>query len=1194
MCIRDRYAGLLIKTGKGALAFDLLERKYGTLRVMMFCRTVPEFRDPQDNRLFREYREKTAGIEKSLAEISRLLEAGEAPDSEKLKKENEKLEVLWRETGAFIDETVRKRPLTGSYMTVNTAAPGPGEAFFRFFIHEGEVYGWAVTREKREFKKLGTAGEASPAGEIEKLYAGHADKRRVTVLDEHFLFLWNNPGLKPALSGTMLAPSMERARYLTGKKETALSSVFYSGKGLRERLAGGEKYGSLLVSEGDGQGKNLRLYDMVARTADRDAAMRLFKGEMRPAVFIGEYKNGDIAGLRMFMEAGLYAGVKSMVLHGGIDPAGLAGLVRRMMGETGLRAPASSGETTVLRIGDAERLVPARYGKEGQAVGNVFKLFDLAFREGNLAEASIFLEKWKEMASTAPGTGTRYSLLRALMEHATGNKSAALEMAEKARQLSAGQADGVHAEALSLKLYLLLSAGRLKEVQESMDREGSALDGTMDSAIYRTVLSVAKGEEDGAPETDGLKPLINRDLLLLLLADYYGLAGMEDKERAAVKGLTFDYPLPERELCRAVVAGAVIPERFRTERSIGLAGIIDGRADLESLLKASARLAEKRGRYDDVSGLPVLAAVRALVKKSRFDQVDALLGLFDLDQLHRAGQWADTVSLGLMMEAIYSAEEKNGDSLNTIARALSSLGDREIAVVRKHLLFRQASIIASLDRYHEAYETAGAGVKLLAPKDRALGIEYGLLLAECEISLGRFDEAAARMDLLEKSAMGDEYLYALFMLKARLETAKVLKKKQATEGEWGQIEKHVRSGLEVLDRSPEGLVKYNRLGLVFQSVDFLISYKMSRGDYLDALVYAEVKKQLSLRAAFPGARQDYAVPDGARKEFKSLKDRLAGGGRFVELLNAYPGLQANALVAMVPAGIFQKKIPDDAVVLYLVRNGNDVLAWVIARQFIEPLRLKDAYRRAAQASLAYRDALATFKNTVAVSRELHSVFGPLERFYRGRGTVILCVDGPLEKVPFEIMGTSSMLEESHRVVYLSSMLSALRNYRAGETRVSLLEAEEDRLYGDLEVMAMKQLGIPLAGVAAIGSNLGHVLPALRYDPMNRRLLVKNRPFTDAVRGASALYFSSVGLSGALSFGDISLYGSLLGVRGAVYNDTDIRDVNGALFVDGYYEALKGGKGLSAAFGSGKTRMREKKRFSYPAYWTGMRLYLNGL
>ncbi|RPI89496.1 MAG: CHAT domain-containing protein, partial [Spirochaetales bacterium] len=471
-----------------------------------------------------------------------------------------------------------------------------------------------------------------------------------------------------------------------------------------------------------------------------------------------------------------------------------------------------------------------------------------------------------------------------------------------------------------------------------------------------------------------------------------------------------------------------------------------------------------------------------------------------------------------------------------------------------------------------------------------LVIPLELLLLENEISLGRFDEASARETSLGGIPAG--YRYVRELLGARLELARILKKGDASEEKWLRVESRVLAGLRALDASADVLSAFDRIDLVEQSLDFMISYRMSRRDYLSALAYAETKKQLRLRSRFPGLSS--GIQGEAAEEFKGIRDRITGRDRFLRLLNASPALQAGAIAGILPVEIFQRGIPDTAIVIYLVKNGKDILGWTIARQFIEPVRIKDGYDRALLLAERYREAIGVFGSVATVSRDLAALLKPFENYYRGKESVIFIVDNELEQVPFEITGEKRLLDESHRVAYCTSIISALRDYDAIRPRVSLVGKPRGSLYHEIERVAIHQSGIAWGAETALRSGVGHLMVELAYNPLTGALSLGGNAYGDIVKGGSLLYLPSGDALGVVGHSEFALYASVHGARALVINDAAVHDVNNAVFVDIFYRELAAGTQVIAAFERAKQGVRSRRQFSHPAYWAGMRLYLNAL
>jgi len=62
----------------------------------------------------------------------------------------------------------------------------------------------------------------------------------------------------------------------------------------------------------------------------------------------------------------------------------------------------------------------------------------------------------------------------------------------------------------------------------------------------------------------------------------------------------------------------------------------------------------------------------------------------------------------------------------------------------------------------------------------------------------------------------------------------------------------------------------------------------------------------------------------------------------------------------------------------------------------------------------------------------------------------------------------------------------------------------------------------------------------------------------------------------------------------VYSSPSVSDVNVSLFASDFYSKMLKGMGCAEAFTAASREIMAKEKFSHPAYWAGMRLYLNRL
>jgi hypothetical protein len=256
--------------------------------------------------------------------------------------------------------------------------------------------------------------------------------------------------------------------------------------------------------------------------------------------------------------------------------------------------------------------------------------------------------------------------------------------------------------------------------------------------------------------------------------------------------------------------------------------------------------------------------------------------------------------------------------------------------------------------------------------------------------------------------------------------------------------------------------------------------------------------------------------------------------------------------------------------------------------------LRNGFTRVQGILSRYDSASSRRISTIGVSRELSELFKPLERYYTGKDLVIIISDDDLESVPFEIIGRQIVLDESHTIVYLSSILSALRRYNSGNREVSLIDADSREIYHELELVALRETGISFKSSDRIDSGIGHIHSTVLFNPVMGEFFLDEMRYRNLIRAPEIIYLPSAGFVEQRGYNDFTLFSSLRGIRAVVINDARIHDVNNAIFVDTLYGEMVQGKNLIEAFKRAKRSIRDSGRYSHPAYWAGIRLYLNGL
>jgi len=1194
----DEFAAMLVRRGDARGALSVLERKGAVQRVLSVSAASPAFYDAKDLSAYRRALSLGASYSDLAGERSRLLEsdAGRTAEAVRLDKsiaDNER-EFAKLLAGLERDGSAVARYLRPSRVALPEIGTG---AAFRVLFADGSVHGWRAAGRVVEHRILGATGRKGReelGEEVRKFFVAPAGEAapRFMVFDEHSEALLKllGPSAFPAF---MFTASMAEAGERTVPRAGGVTSLYADDPRLADRLAAEPALERLFIRGGEsGEGELSRYSALVvsAGSKKRFSPASLFAKRMDAELLVLNMDSLVSEEALLAAEAARYAGAASLVLCREPDQKALVRLVEKAIvsGRGSINNAAEGKDGTALAFGMAGEGIAGR-PKDVSRGAALYTGFLEKMRGGDALRARVYLDRWSDSVRGDPGAPALYALHSAELALLSDEPAAAAADIDRVLSGGAEVPADVRERGEAWRAYLLLYRGLIDEAAGSIAREKEGM-----PAEYRALefaVGIAKGHGHTAEiPTKALSEcgrLLSSDRLRLLLAEYLYASGRVSDARLLAAGIGAGSSFSPREACKiALLGGRTTGLEARERRAAGILALFN-EVDGDRIRNLAFPLLEENGRYDRLSPFPIAAAVERYIQRQRFAGVRALLGAIDLERIAAGAFWMDLFPVFTRLHELSAAERRYEEAL-TVLEAMKPAAERvNVPVIRASYGYVLGSELYRASRFQDSYGQARAARALISG-EHPLAARLEILLLENEISLGRFGEASARAEALR--AKEGELRYVVGLLDARLELARIIKKKQATEEEWAAVESRILEGLGALDANPGVLGQFGLKDLAEQSLDFMISYRMSRGDYLAALVFAENKKQLRLRSRFPGVSA--RLPRDAVLEFGGIRDRAAGSERFIGLLNANPALQAGALARTIPVEAFQRRIPENAVVLYLVRNGNDILGWTIARQFMEPVRIQGGYGRALELAERYRDATGSFGGVAAVSRELAALLKPFENYYRSRKSVILIVDGDLEQVPFEIAGERNMLGETHSVAYCSSIISALRDYERLRPGLSLIGGKGEALYHDLERVALRQSGIPWSAEKPAGPGIGHLMGDTLYNPLMGTLSIGGAPFGESVGRASLLYLPSGEAFGVMGYSEFALFAGIGGARALVINDAAVHDVNNAVFVDILYRELTSGAGPAAAFEMAKQGVRSRRQFSHPAYWAGIRLYLN--
>jgi tetratricopeptide (TPR) repeat protein len=446
-------------------------------------------------------------------------------------------------------------------------------------------------------------------------------------------------------------------------------------------------------------------------------------------------------------------------------------------------------------------------------------------------------------------------------------------------------------------------------------------------------------------------------------------------------------------------------------------------------------------------------------------------------------------------------------------------------------LLDRAEILNTMKRYQESRTLLNGSAQLISDTDK---LRYTLALAEADVFTGSYPQASVLLTALKTMNGKDAYLKDLLL--AQIERIKLLENPASKNEIFSAYEKFIKSAVSHIkaDSIPE------KREMLFSGMDFLVSYNMAGGNTPRALYYEELKKQIVY-----------------------ILETQTQSGKLIE----------DARIAD-----FRKKIKSDAIVMYVSRNEDDLFLWMIDKDKMTFARLKSGWKTAEKISAEYILEAADQKGVLQQMKDLSVLFASVMPVLKSKKTLYIIPDEYTAKIPFEIIGIDSPLAAKLNILYLHSIADSFGgNGFAGRGYV-FVNSGADSVWAKTDKAALNRSGIKPSSDGRKVSVIHSVDPTLTsiHAALNKS------------GGADLVFVRS---TAATLIGVKTLSNS--GAEAVLYANPVIQDVNIPLFAGDVYSMLKGND-FKNAFLSTQKKMFSDTKYSHPAYWAGLRLYLNGI
>lgn len=1191
------YANFLIKSQQAKSAMRILDRKSQFNKIAEVYSIYPVFADETDRNIYNNYQDISLRISELEDYISSLIEKGAKPEDNLMKEALQNKQNYSNKLMQIQKDYSVKNSDVISYLTIRDYqinAPVGSEIYYLYNSSNG-LYGFKISNSSTDIVKLGDIGKDNNTKIASFIDSSPSDKisKYLIINDESIGFIKNEVKCKSAF---MFAPSIISVNEYQVPGKKSFSRLLYTGNGLKASYISS----SGLVIDENPAGNNLADYTAaITGNGSNVDATRLFSQKIESALLAISTVNFDSAKIILICEAALYSGVDTIVIYRSA-PAELVSLTGKI----------DKGEFSSVNISaDCGKIIASGKPKldrlSNQSVNNQneFNYYHKFAQEGDYLNAEMHLNRWG--ANLLPETleEKNYLFEKAYIAF-KGNDISRSEGILKNIMVAPSSDSKIKERALSLLLYMAIADGDFVRYQGyvKLYLADTLLAGKSDYLLYNEIMASAL---NNAPlkfnEIKKENRILSFALLQKLAISYQNMFSANELKSWSVVN-EFDGKDLRTPLQIALFINSTTP--LNDARSLSICKL-KSLVDPSDIRKQVDLLMQSDKGYDSLSIYAVEEGFNSLLNINKPDQGELLINSIFWDDLLKKSEWKDLVPFVNELADYYFNTSSPEKGIALLDSVLSLQQIKNVRCVENKLLLKKSALLIQEKKYNESLAITSKLNDQLA-YDTKLQTRSRIMTLESMIFSGKLLEADLLIKSLSELSVEDDYVVTL--LRAQIYRQRLigmyrndkgmeeaLKNQSQAAGKnlIDSYEAIIFEALKKLENSEELSSKVVRKDLLDESLDFLILYRMRGDDYLNALAFSEIKKQISLRNAFANIVNAKDVPAEKVKEFSAITNRETGGMRFSELINAYPVLQVKALINTLPADIVQSKMPYNSIILYVTRNQGDIFIWIISRDYIEPLVIRNAYSNVANLSSEYKNLCLQQKSVSAVSKGLAELFKPVANFISNAETLYIVTDSDMEKVPFEIIGEKTMLEENVNILYLTSLMSALRKYPDTTDKIVFAGNNNQRIVDQLEEVALRESGLKYTNDNPANGNLAMIQKIYNYNQLSKELYVDNVKYNLAANKACYEYYTSGDFMEKLGYNDFIIANSFGGNKGVIINDVYVHDLNNAEFLLQISSELRNGKSIYEAFFAAKTKLRTNNNYRHPAYWAGIRFYNNG-
>lgn len=1075
-------------------------------------------------------------------------------------------------------------PLLSDYMTKATVEPersrkpASGIALIKFIRIGDKLHIWKWGSAQAPGKLVHTTEDIASKDILKKnltAFEGQNAAPLFIVYNQSLFDLLKNE--QHNLSGiqAVFVTSVSQAKL--SKDDVSLKTLYYTGAGAAQLPAFAQINRD---TKKDPAGYDVIADDLVAPVF---TAAKLFQSRLNPAVLFVYSSGNSFDEIFTIVEAGHYAGASAVIVCSDSKAENMAAYLGQIPGGTGGIMGASGGNLMVFGA-------PLR-AAEKSIMSAAYRTYRDKLQNGQFADAAIELQRYKKIIDIKLSENTNISTYDNELYHAESkyaNDRLALFLLQNDLTGARSFCDNTETRTLSAselavyKIYLKFYEGET-ESAAALINANNAIEKSLEYFAFKALTGLASGiritevqkditnyisaisEFDKNEKADGVRKCISTDRMRLLIATYLEMSGYREK---AAEILIRNIPANEKFMA---ANDREIALMISVKADPQLTPLLNGKKNEISSFTSSwknkpmsfIKTMEDFRNVSNIESGSAAAVLLHLTENNNSGDVTFLQELLMSDLLEYILEKSyplDAVRLNLRLASLLNDEEDYEAAWVLLDKLNKNTSGKMPAVLRKQILAQGSSTLLALKRFQDAYTLALQAETLIPEHDKSyMPVQFILLDAETQATAA--DAGKPRLErLLQKTDITayEKFMLRLFQARIELKYLALIKNPQKEDGK--AFEEKYLDALDLAVKNPDLLSQVIYRSLLEEIADAYINYRMGTGDNAAALNFAEIKKHLLVAVSFSGT-----------------SSAIAGKINFMRTLS----------IANV-----QKKLGNDSIIIYLIRNGGNVFAWIISKDHANSTVLSGVSAQLDKAITDYNNAAIKRINTDTSVKAIGSIFSSFGTHTAGAKTIYLITDEFMERVPFEAIKGKDSLYENADILFLSSMTSALNDF-SFESKKLLLCGDPANLPSNVSIARLEKVAATESGMQILGDNGGkagivHFLESLRYK--NREFDFSDKPYLPYMKRGEGVYVRSLPVSESA----FAVYNSINGAKLSLINNAVIQDKNGAYFLDIFYRELARGTAVRPAFEKAKNFYNRRSGYRHPAYWCFIRLYANGL